>query len=51
MTSKNKMNKLKNSYCVPPTLKNKDDKLKRLFFFTPSMRKKLKQQTRKEVEQ
>lgn len=51
MTSKNKMNKLKNSYCVPSTLKEKDLRLKRLLFFTPSLRRKLKQETLKELEQ
>lgn len=50
MASKNKKKKLKNSYCGSGTLKEKYLKKKRLLFYTPSYRKKIKADTRKELD-
>lgn len=41
MSSENKKNKLKNSYCAKGLLKEKKSKLKRTLFYTSSLRKKL----------
>ena len=49
MASKNKMNKLKNSYIHWTLLKNKKLRLKKILFFTPSQRKQLKADLRKEL--
>lgn len=50
MASSNKKKKLKNSYCWVGALKEKDLRLKRILFFTSSYRKKIKADTRKELE-
>ena len=49
MASKNKVAKLKNSYCVPGMLKNKISKLKlkRVAFYTSADRQELKKETEK----
>ena len=49
MASKNKVAKLKNSYCVPGMLKNKTSglKLKRTAFYTSADRQELKKETEK----
>ena len=49
MASKNKVAKLKNSYCVPGILKNKISKLKlkRVTFYTSADRQELKKETEK----
>ena len=53
MASKNKVAKLKNSYCVPGMLKNKvsELKLKRVAFYTSSDRQELDQETEKLLEE
>ena len=43
MTSVNKKNKLRNSYCYKTVLKHKTKGPKRIVFFTASLRKKIKQ--------
>lgn len=48
MASKNKMNKLKNSYLHWSFLKNKDMRLKKILFFTSSQRQQLKKDLRNE---
>lgn len=53
MASKNKVAKLKNSYCTPGMLKNKASelKLKRVAFYTSSDRQELNQETEKLLEE
>lgn len=52
MASKNKVAKLKNSYCVPGMLKNKASelKLKRTAFYTSSDRQELNREAEKLLE-
>lgn len=52
MASKNKVAKLKNSYCTPGMLKNKASelKLKRVAFYTSSDRQELDRETEKLLE-
>ena len=52
MASKNKVAKLKNSYCVPGMLKNKASelKLKRTAFYTSADRQELNQEAEKLLE-
>ena len=52
MSSKNKVAKLKNSYCVPGMLKNKASelKLKRTAFYTSSDRQELNNEVEKILE-
>ena len=51
MASENKKKKLKNSYCWGGALKIKSpNRLKRILFFTPSERKRVKDETSREVE-
>ena len=49
MASKNKVAKLKNSYCVPTMLKNKTSnlKLKRIAFYTSADRQEFNKETEK----
>ena len=49
MASKNKIAKLKNSYCTPGMLKNKASKLKlkKVAFYTSADRQELKKETEK----
>lgn len=53
MASKNKVAKLKNSYCTSGMLKNKASelKLKRVAFYTSSDRQELNQETEKLLEE
>lgn len=53
MASKNKVAKLKNSYCTPGMLKNKASelKLKRVAFYTSSDRQELDRETEKLFEE
>ena len=53
MASKNKVAKLKNSYCVPGMLKNKASelKLKRTAFYTSSDRQELNNEVEKILEE
>ena len=52
MASKNKVAKLKNSYCLPGMLKNKSSelKLKRTAFYTSADRQKLNNEVKKILE-
>ena len=53
MASKNKVAKLKNSYCVPGMLKNKASelKLKRVAFYTSADRQELDKEIEKLLEE
>lgn len=53
MASKNKVAKLKNSYCTPGMLKNKTSelKLKRVAFYTSSDRQELDREIEKLLEE